>query len=146
MNAVALETGATNSSTESCKTPVAPCRDVMITVEDDDESKSPLLISENESSSAEVIYARKESTTETIKNTDEKNETCDDVQNANDNQETRCDNDDMNLKVPAEDGKPMPPPPPRPPSASTELRQVNRNISVQDKTAYETRNHLCVAA
>ncbi|KAL9973801.1 hypothetical protein ACROYT_G020304 [Oculina patagonica] len=85
-NAVTLETGATNSSTESCKTPVAPCSDVMITVEDDEESKSPLLISENESSSAEVIYARKESTTETIMDTDEKNETCDEVQNAKNDQ------------------------------------------------------------
>ncbi|KAL9973785.1 hypothetical protein ACROYT_G020287 [Oculina patagonica] len=122
-NAVALETGATNSSNESCKTPVAPCSDVMITVEDDDESKSPLLISENESSSVEVIYARKESTTETKKETDEKNESCDDVQNANNDPETRCDNDEMNLKVLTEEGKPMPPPPPRPPFASTELRQ-----------------------
>lgn len=69
-----METGATNSSTESCKTPVAPCSDVVITMEDDeddDEVKSPLLISENECSSAEVIYVRKESTTEATADTDE---------------------------------------------------------------------------
>ena len=70
---VSMETGVVNSSNESCKTPVAPCSDVMITVEDGDESKSPLLISENESSSAEVIYVRNDSTTDTVKDMDKKN-------------------------------------------------------------------------
>ena len=79
-NPVAMETGATNSSNESCKTPVAPCSDIMITVEDDDESKSPLLISENESSSAEVIYARNESETDTIMDMDDKHGPRDETQ------------------------------------------------------------------
>ena len=60
-----METSGTNSSSESCKTPVAASNDVIITMEDDDDCKSPLLTSENECSSAEVIYVRKEPTTET---------------------------------------------------------------------------------
>ncbi|XP_078370518.1 uncharacterized protein LOC144654292 isoform X2 [Oculina patagonica] len=116
-NPVALETGATNSSTESCKTPVAPCSDVIITVDDDDESKSPLLTSENESSSAEVIYVQKESTSDTKVNTGEQVGPCNDDMKTND-QGTRCD-----------EGKPpLPPSPTRPPSASTELRQGKSNI------------------
>ena len=65
-NNVTVETSGTNSSSESCKTPVAASNDVIITMEDDDDDcKSPLLTSENECSSAEVIYVRKEPTMET---------------------------------------------------------------------------------
>lgn len=104
-NPVAMETGATNSSTESCKTPVAPCSDVMTTVEDDDQSKSPLLTSENESSSAEVIYVRKESTSDTKVNTGELVGPCNEDMKTND-QGTRRDNGDMASKVPTGEGKP----------------------------------------
>lgn len=104
-DAVALETGASNSSTESCKTPVAPLSDVMITMEDDDELKSPLLISENESSSAEVIYVREESTTETKVDIDEKNGPCSEVMKTKDDEGAQCDNDDMAMKDPPHDGK-----------------------------------------
>ena len=93
-NPVALETGDTSSSTESCKTPVAPGNDVTITVEDDDESKSPSLISENESPSAKVIYARTESATDTTLNRDVENGTNDEVNNNSDN-----------LKIPTDEGK-----------------------------------------
>ena len=106
-NPVALETGDTSSSTESCKTPVAPGNDVTITVEDDDESKSPSLISENESPSAQVIYTRKESATETTLNMDVKNGTNDEVNTDNAAGGTRCDKDDMALKVPTDEGKPF---------------------------------------
>ena len=106
-NPVALETGDTSSSTESCKTPVAPGNDVTITVEDDDGSKSPSLISENESSFAQVIYARKESATETTLKMAMKNEMSNEVNNNSDNQGTQCDKDDMGLKVPADEGKPF---------------------------------------
>ena len=68
-NPVVMETGATNSSNESCKTPVAPSSDIRITVEDDDESILPLLF---ERSSAEVIYTRNELKTDTITDMDEK--------------------------------------------------------------------------
>ena len=65
-NNVTVETSGTNSSSESCKTPMASSNDVIITMEDDDDDcKSPLLTSENECSSAEVIYVRKEPTMET---------------------------------------------------------------------------------
>ena len=93
-NPVALETGDMSSSTESCKTPVAPGNDVTITVEDDDESKSPSLISENESPSAQVIYTRKESATETTLNMDMKNGISDEVNSNNDN-----------LKIHTDEGK-----------------------------------------
>ena len=107
-NPVALETDATTSSTESCKTPVASGNDVTITVEDDDESKSPSLISENESPSAQVIYTRKESATETTLNMDVKNGMSDEVDNENAVQGTQCDKDDMALKaVPTDEGKPF---------------------------------------
>ena len=92
-NPVALETGDTSSSTESCKTPVAPGNDVTITVEDDDESKSPSLISENESPSAQVIYTRTESATETTLNMDMKNVMSGEVNSNNDN-----------LKIPTDEG------------------------------------------
>ena len=93
-NPVALETGDTSSSTESCKTPVAPGNDVTITVEDDDELKSPSLISENESPSVQVIYTRKESATETTFNMHMKNGMSDEVNSNNDN-----------LKIPTDEGK-----------------------------------------
>ena len=104
-NAVALETGTTNSSTESCKTPVAPSSDVMITMEDDDELKWPLLISENESSSAEMIYVREESTTETKVAVDEKNGSSSDVLKTNDYEGAQCDNDDMAMRDSIDGGK-----------------------------------------
>ena len=92
-------TDATNSSTESCKTPVAPSSDVMITMdEDDDKLKSPLLISENESSSAELIYVRGESTTETKVDVAEKIGPCSEVMKTNDNEGAHGDNDDMAMK------------------------------------------------
>ena len=100
-NAVALETSTTNSSTESCKTPVAPSSDVVITVEDDDMLKSPLLISENESSSAEMIYAREESTTETKVDADETNVPCSEVLKTNDGDGAQCENDE----VPIDEGR-----------------------------------------
>ena len=100
-SAVDLETGATNSSTESCKTPVAPSSDVVITVEDDDMLKSPLLISENESSSAEMIYARGESTTETKVDADETNAPCSNVLKTNDGDGAQCENDE----VPIDEGR-----------------------------------------
>ena len=55
----------------------------MITMEDDEELKSPLLISENECSSAEMIDVRGESTTETKVNTDEKHGPCSEVMKTN---------------------------------------------------------------
>ena len=58
-----METGGSNSSSESCKTPVAASDDV-ITMDDDDDCKVPLLSSENEGSSAEVIYVRNDLTKE----------------------------------------------------------------------------------
>ncbi|XP_022800342.1 uncharacterized protein LOC111338177 isoform X1 [Stylophora pistillata] len=62
---VTTETGGSNSSSESCKTPVAVSDDVTITINDDDDCKEPLLSSENEGSSAEVIYvSRNHLTTE----------------------------------------------------------------------------------
>ena len=74
----------------------------MITVEDDDESKSPLLMSENESSSAKVIYARNESAAETTMEIDEETGLSDD----NDNQGSRCDkDDDMASKIPSDEGE-----------------------------------------
>ena len=103
--AVALETGTTNSSTESCKTPVAPSTDVMITMEDDDELKWPLLVSENESSSAEMIYVREESTTETKVAVDEKNGSSSDVLKTNDYEGAQCDNDDMAMRDSIDGGK-----------------------------------------
>ena len=102
---VALETGTTNSSTESCKTPVAPSSDVMITMEDDDELKWPLLVSENESSSAEMIYVREESTTETKVAVDEKNGSSSDVLKTNDYEGAQCDNDDMAMRDSIDGGK-----------------------------------------
>ena len=93
-NAIALETGATNSSTESCKTPVAPSSDVMITLEHDDKLNSQLLISENEASSAEVLYVRGESTTETRV----------DIR-TNDDEGAQGGNDDMAMKDPVDEGK-----------------------------------------
>ena len=56
-------TGGSNSSSESCKTPVAASNEVIITINDDDDCKVPLLSSENEGSSAEVIYVRDDLTT-----------------------------------------------------------------------------------
>ena len=102
---VALETGTTNSSTESCKTPVAPSSDVMITMEDDDEMKWPLLVSENESESAEMIYVREESTTETKVAVDEKNGSSSDVLKTNDYEGAQCDNDDMAMRDSIDGGK-----------------------------------------
>ena len=104
-NAVGLETGTTNSSTESCKTPVAPSSDVMITMVDDDEMKWPLLVSENESSSAEMIYVREESTTETKVAVDEKNGSSSDVLKTNDYEGAQCDNDDMAMRDSIDGGK-----------------------------------------
>ena len=66
-NIVTMETGGSNSSSESCKTPVAASNDVIITLDDDDDCddcKVPLLSSENEGSSAEMIYFRNDLTTE----------------------------------------------------------------------------------
>ena len=57
-------TGGSNSSSESCKTPVAASNEVIITINDDDDCKVPLLSSENEGSSAEVIYVRDDLATE----------------------------------------------------------------------------------
>ncbi|XP_022800317.1 uncharacterized protein LOC111338153 [Stylophora pistillata] len=65
---VTTETGGSNSSSESCKTPVAVSNDVITTIDDDDDCKVPLLSSENESSSAEMIYvSRNHLTTEATK-------------------------------------------------------------------------------
>ena len=50
-----MQTGASNSSTESCKTPVAPLTEVVITIDDEEDSKW-VLVSESECSSGEVIY------------------------------------------------------------------------------------------
>ena len=100
-SAVDLETGATNSSIESCKTPVAPSSDVVITMEDDDMLKSPLLISENESSSAEMIYARGESTTETKVDADETKAPFGEVLKTNDGDGAQCENDE----VPIDEGR-----------------------------------------
>ena len=63
-------------------------------MEDDDELKSPSLITENESSSAQVIYARTESATDTTLNRDVENGTNDEVNNNSDN-----------LKIPTDEGK-----------------------------------------
>ena len=105
-NVVALQTGASNSSTESCKTPVAPSSaDVMITMEYDDEFKSPLLISENESSSAEMVYVRAESTTETKVDTDEENGPCSEVMKTNSDEGAQSDRDDMTTKDPNDERK-----------------------------------------
>lgn len=52
---VPMETDATNSSTESCKTPVAPLNEVVITMEDEEEVKL-VLVSSNECSSGELLY------------------------------------------------------------------------------------------
>ena len=93
-NAISLETGATNSSTESCKTPVAPSSDVMITLEHDDKLNSQLLVSENEASSAEVLYVRGESTTETIVDI-----------GTNDDEGAQGGNDGMAMKDPIDEGK-----------------------------------------
>ena len=100
---VVLETGTTNSSTESCKTPVAPSSDV-ISMEDD-EFKSPLLISENECSSAEMIYAREESASEMKIDIDVKHGPCSEVIRTNDDEGAQCDNDDMAMKDLSDEGK-----------------------------------------
>lgn len=100
------QTDTSNSSTESCKTPVAPSSDVMITMdEDDDKLMSPLLISESESSSAELIYVRGESTTETKIDIAEKIGPCSEVMKTNDYEGARGDNDDMAMKDTIGEGK-----------------------------------------
>jgi len=72
---------------------------------EDDELKSPLLISENESSSAEMIYVRGESTTETKVDIDVKQGPCSEVMNTNDDEGAQCDNDDMAMKDLSDEGK-----------------------------------------
>lgn len=72
---------------------------------EDDELKSPLLISENESSSAEMIYVRGESTTETKVDIDVKQGPCSEVMNTNDDEGAQCDNDDMAMKNLSDEGK-----------------------------------------
>lgn len=49
------DTNSSNSSSESCKTPVAPLNEVIITIEDDEEIKL-VLLSSNECSSGELLY------------------------------------------------------------------------------------------
>lgn len=77
----------------------------MITMEDDDELKSPLLISENESSSAEMIYVRGESTTETKVDIAEKIGPCSEVMKTNHYEGALGDNDDMAMKDTIGQGK-----------------------------------------
>ena len=48
------ETNTRNSSTESCKTPVAPLNEVVITIEDEVETKL-VLVQSSECSSAELL-------------------------------------------------------------------------------------------
>ena len=74
-------------------------------MEYDDELKSPLLISENESSSAEMVYVRGESTTETKVDTDEKNGPCSEVIKTNGDEGAQSDRDDMTTKDPIDEGK-----------------------------------------
>ena len=74
-------------------------------MEDDDELKWPLLVSENESSSAEMIYVREESTTETKVAVDEKNGSSSDVLKTNDYEGVQCDNDDMAMRDSIDGGK-----------------------------------------
>jgi len=76
----------------------------MISMEDD-ELKLPLLISENECSSAEMIYVREESTTETTIDIDVKHEPCSEVMKTNDDEGAQCDNDDMAVKDVSDEGK-----------------------------------------
>ena len=59
---IPIETNATNSSTDSCKTPVAPLNEVVITLEDDEEMKL-VLVSSNECSSGEILYTSEKSAT-----------------------------------------------------------------------------------
>lgn len=78
----------------------------MITMdEDDDKLMSPLLISESESSSAELIYVRGESTTETKIDIAEKIGPCSEVMKTNDYEGARGDNDDMAMKDTIGEGK-----------------------------------------
>ena len=106
MSTAVSEIDATNSSTESCKTPVSPHNDVTITVNDDDELKSLLLNSENESSSAEVICVRKELTSETkVKINEQIGARNEDMKTSD--QWIRYDNDDMASKDPTDQGEPF---------------------------------------
>ena len=142
---VPIETNTTNSSTESCKTPVAPLNEVINTMEDEEEVKL-VLVSSNECSSGEPLYMSQENST--IKRTADVREKvvtaseCDNENNLlgsereSSSGELIYSKDHVKMNVTADEPNneviscepPVPPPAVTPPRASTDLR-LGKHIS-----------------
>ena len=135
------ETNTSNSSTESCKTPVAPLNEVVITIEDEVETKL-VLVQSSECSSTELLSSGTGSAAKLAldfngntleSNNEEKSLLGSDYESSSgeviystESHSTKidstADNDDSFVVSPPS-APPLPPPQPTPPKASTELKR-----------------------
>ena len=133
------ETNTSNSSTESCKTPVAPLNEVIITIEDEVETKL-VLVPSSECSSAELLASGTGSAAKTaldvngstLEPNNEDNSLLGSEYESSSGEliystephamkiDSTADNDDSSMLSPPS-APPLPPPQPTPPKASTEL-------------------------
>ena len=147
---IPIETNTTNSSTDSCKTPVAPLNEVVITMEDDEELKL-VLVSSNECSSGEILYTSGNSVTKdsmdvngNVSGRDNEGkslvgseyesssgELIYSSEHTKMNSMTDVDQTVTSCAVPCAGEPPLPPSPVAPPKASTELRRGKHSSAIQ---------------
>lgn len=147
---IPIETNTTNSSTDSCKTPVAPLNEVVITMEDDEEMKL-VLVSSNECSSGEILYMSGNSVTKDSMDVNgnvpgrdyegkslvgseyesSSGELIYSSEQTKMNSMTDVDKTVTSCAVPCAGGPPLPPSPIAPPKASTELRRGKHSSAIQ---------------
>ena len=147
---IPIETNTTNSSTDSCKTPVAPLNEVVITMEDDEELKL-VLVSSNECSSGEILYTSGNSVTKDSmdvignvsgRDNDGKSLVGSEYESSSGeliyssehtkmNSMTDVDQTVTSCEVPCAGEPPLPPSPIAPPKASTELRRGKHSSAIQ---------------